>query len=84
VTVCGTLQSRAVKIRLDAETVPSVVSLEEIGMETGAVGSEVRTTVKVAVPPDSVVVVELGVPTVMLATSSSRFVKVRSAGSLPC
>jgi hypothetical protein len=35
--------------------VPSVVSLEATGMTTSAVGSLVRTTVKLAVPPASVV-----------------------------
>jgi hypothetical protein len=55
VTVCGTFQSAAVNVRLAAETVPSVVSLEATGMTTSAVGSLVRTTVKLAVPPASVV-----------------------------
>ena len=44
-----------VKVRLAGATVPSVVSLEDRPMVTSAVGWVLSTTVKVAVPPASVV-----------------------------
>ena len=56
VTVCGAFQLAAVKVRLAGATVPSVVSLEDRPMVTSAVGWVLSTTVKVAVPPASVVV----------------------------
>ena len=43
-------------VRLAGETVPSVVSLELSAIVTSAVGCVLSTTVKVAVPPASVVV----------------------------
>ena len=56
VTVCGAFQLAAVNVRLAGATVPSVVSLELSAIVTSAVGCAVSTTVKVAVPPASVVV----------------------------
>ncbi len=44
-----------VKVRVAGETVPSLVSEEETAVVTSAVGSAVKTTVKVAVAPASVV-----------------------------
>ena len=77
VTVCGTFQLAAVKVRLAGATVPSVVSLEVRPMVTSAVGWVLSTTVKVAVPPASVVVrPEVGV-TVMPAVSLSVLVTRR-------
>jgi len=55
VTVWGVDQSELVKVRLDGATVPSVVSEDERGMVTSAVGWELSTIVNDAVPPDSVV-----------------------------
>ena len=51
VTVWATFQLAAVKVREEAETVPSVVSELERPMVTSAVGWVLRTTEKVAVPP---------------------------------
>ena len=56
VTVCATFQFAVVKVRLAGLTVPSVVSLELSAIVTSAVGCVLSTTVKVAVPPASVVV----------------------------
>ncbi len=55
VTVWGRFQLAAVKVRAAGETEPSVVRFEARAMETLAVGWELSTTVKVAVPPASVV-----------------------------
>ena len=56
VTVWALFQLAGVKVRLAGETVPSVISLLATGIVTFAVGWLLSTTVKVAVPPDSVVV----------------------------
>ena len=56
VTVCGVLQFADVNVSEAGLTVPSVVSLELTAMVTSAVGWLSSTTVKVAVPPASVVV----------------------------
>ena len=62
---------------------PSVVSLELSPTVTSAVGCEARTTVKVAVPPASVVVSpEVGV-TVMPAVSLSVLLTLTSAAFSP-
>ena len=50
------VQFAAVNVRLAGATVPSVGSLELSAIVTSAVGCVVSTTVKVAVPPASVVV----------------------------
>ncbi len=83
VTVCAVLQLAAVKVRLAGETVPSPVSLLTIGSVTLAVGWLVNTTVKLAVPPASVVIRPLVGLTVMSALSSSTLVTSTSAGSRP-
>ena len=71
VTVRGVFQLPVVNVRLAGLTVPSVVSLEVRPMVTSAVGCDANTTVKVAVPPASVVVrPKVGV-TVMPASSLS-------------
>ena len=80
VTVCVVFQLAAVKVRLDGETVPSAVLLEVSPMVTLAVGWLVRTTVKVAVPPASVVVNPLVGVTVMPAASLSVLVTDTSDG----
>ena len=83
VTVCGTFQFAVVKVRLAGLTVPSVVSLELSPMVTSAVGWVFSTTVKVAVPPASVVVrPDVGV-TVMPAVSLSVLVTATSAALTP-
>ena len=56
VTVWGVFQLAEVKVKLGLSTVPSAVLSEVIPMVTSAVGGLFRTTVKVAVPPASVVV----------------------------
>ena len=44
VTVCGTFQLAGVKVRLEVETVPSVVSLELTATVTSAVGCVCSST----------------------------------------
>ena len=56
VTVWGVFQLAEVKVRLDLSTVPSAVLSEVIPIDTFAVGWLLRTIVKLAVPPASVVV----------------------------
>ena len=72
----------AVKVRLLVETVPSVVSPDEMPMVTSAVGWLFKTTVNVAVPPASVVF-PLIAETVMPAVSLSVFVTDTSAAFRP-
>src|SRR4051794_40526632 len=55
VTTWGTFQLAGVKVRLDVETVPSVVRLELTGIVTSEVGFVVSETRKTSVPPASVV-----------------------------
>ena len=82
VTVWGTFQLAAVNVRLAAGIVPSVRSLEATGMTTSAVGWLFRTTVKLAVPPASVVPRPATGVTVMPAPSLSVFTSATSAGSI--
>ena len=83
VTVCGVFQFAGVKVRLTGETVPSLVLLDDKSMVTSAVGSVLSTTVKVSVPPASVVVrPEMGF-TVIPGVSLSVLVTVTSSGSRP-
>ncbi len=56
VTVCGAFQFKEVNVNDAGDTVPSVVSLLLIAIETSDVGSEFKTTVNVACTPASVVV----------------------------
>ena len=56
VTVCGVLQFAGVNVRLPGEATPSLRLLEETGIVTLAEGADSSTTVKVALPPASVVV----------------------------
>ena len=49
------MATNLVFMKLDGETVPSLVSLDERAMVTLLVGWALRTTVNVAVPPASVV-----------------------------
>ena len=78
VTVWATFQLAAVKVRLPAETVPSVASLDDMPIVTSAVGWLFSTTVNVAVPPASVVL-PLIAETVIPAASLSRLVTATSA-----
>src|SRR6266545_8053480 len=72
VTVCGESAFAGVKTREAGDTDPSVESLEDRPMVTSAVGTELRATVKVAMPPPSVVVrPEVGV-TVMPAAPTQQ------------
>ena len=56
VTVWAVFQLAELNVRLAGETVPSAVLLDERPIVTFAFGCELSTTVKVAVPPASVVV----------------------------
>ena len=75
-------QLAAVKIRSTVGTVPSVVSLEaleEMGTVTSAVGLESSTTVKLAVPPASVVTrPEVGVTVIPGAACARATVKAKA------
>ena len=83
VTVWGTFQFAGVKFTLAGVTVPSAVLLELRSIVTSAVGCDVRTMVKVAVPPASVVVrPEVGV-TVMTDVSLSMLVTETSLAIEP-
>src|SRR5438067_772882 len=82
VTVCATFQFAAVNVNEDTLTVPSAVLDEVTVTVTGAVGWLVKTTVKEAFPPASVVTrPEVG-DTTMPAVSSSRLVTDTSGGSI--
>jgi len=71
VTVWGEDQLDLVKMSLEGATVPSLMLFENRGMVTSAVGLVLSTTVKEAVPPDSVVTSpEVGL-TVMPAGATS-------------
>ena len=67
VTVCGVLQLAVVKVRLPVDSVPSLLSEELRAIVTLAVGALSSTTLKLAVPPASVVVRPLVGVTVMPA-----------------
>ena len=82
VTVRGVSQSSALNVKGTAETVPSVVSLEESPIVTSAVGSLSRTTVNWDVPLPSVVTRPDAGVTVTPAVSSSVFVTETSSGSM--
>ena len=83
VTVWAAFQFALVNVRLAVETVPSAVLLLATGITTSAMGWLVRTTVKLALPPASVVTRPAVGVTVMPATSLSLFVDETSAGSRP-
>src|SRR5688500_6151301 len=55
VTVCATFQSLGVNVIDDTKAKPSVASPEDTAMVTSSVGCVPSTTVKLAVPPSSVV-----------------------------
>jgi hypothetical protein len=83
VTVCGVFQLADVKVKLAGATVPSVASLELSPIVTSAVGCVLSTTVKLAVPPASLVTrPEVGL-TVIPAVSLSWFVTETFAASRP-
>ena len=81
VIVCATFQFTGVKVTLDTDTAPSVVSEELTGITTSAVGSDVSTIVNVAVVPDSAVVPDIDDATIS-ATSSSVLVATTSSLSI--
>ena len=83
VTVRGTFQLAAVKVRLETLTMPSVTSFEATAMVTSAAGWLLRTTVKLAVPPASVVSRPATGVTVTPEASLSVFVTATSVGSAP-
>ena len=83
VTVRGVFQFAAVNVTLARLTVPSDVLLELSPMVTSAVGCELSTIVKVAVPPLSVVVRPKVGLTVMPAVSLSTLSTVTSNGLRP-
>jgi hypothetical protein len=83
VTVCGTFQFAAVKVRLFVERRPSATLLLASGIATAAVGWLVSDTSKVAVPPASVVTSPAVGVTVIPATSSSVLVTGTSFGLRP-
>ncbi len=82
VTVCAEFQFALVKVSDAGRTVPSVVSFDERPIVTSAVGCASSTTVKVAVPPASVVG-PLTVDTVMPEVSLSVLVTVTSVALIP-
>ena len=55
VTICGVFQLAGVNVRLAGDTISLVVSLDDRSMVTAAVGWRATFTLKVAVPPASVV-----------------------------
>src|SRR5438093_1047893 len=83
VTIWAKFKLAAVKVRLEVETVPSAVLLEDRPRVTAAVGWLVRTTLNVAVPPASVVVRPAVGVTVNPAVSLSWLVTETSAGLRP-
>ena len=83
VTVWAIFQFNEVNVRLEADTVPSAVLLLLIGIVTFASGLLVSATVKLEVPPASVVVnPEVG-PTAMPAVSSSVLLTLTPAAFRP-
>src|ERR1051325_9344184 len=82
VTVWATFQLAVLNVRLAVETVPSAGLLLATGIATLAVGWLLRRTVKLAVPPASVVTRPVVGVTVMPAASLSVFVTDTSAGLL--
>ena len=82
VTVCAVLQFEDVNVRVEGLTVPSAVLELLTAIVTLAVGWHESFTVNVAVVQYSVVT-PLIVVTVNPAVSSSMFVTVISAGSVP-
>ena len=83
VTVWATFQFAAVNVRLAGETVPSAALLLESAIVTSAVGCAFITTVKLALPPASVVVSPATGVTEIPATSSSVLLSETSAASRP-
>src|SRR5207244_1005091 len=83
VIVWGTFQSAAVNVNDEVETVPSAGLLLLTPIVTAPVGWLVSTTVKLALPPASVVTSPAVGVTTIPAVSSSRFVTATSAGFTP-
>ena len=82
-TVWGVFQLADVKVKLGLSTVPSAVLSEVVPIVTSAVGWLLRTTVKVAVAPASVVVKPLVGVTVMPLVSLSILVSATSRALTP-
>src|SRR5688500_14332643 len=83
VTVCGVDQFAAVNVNEVVLVVPSVVSNDQTGIVTVAVGCVARRTVNVAAPPPSVVTRPAVGCTMMLGDGSlSRLMASTSRGSM--
>ena len=83
VTVCAVSPLTEVNVRLEGDTVPSPVSLEDSPIATSAIGRVFSFTVNDARPPASVVVGPLVGVTATPATSSSTFFTDTSSGLIP-
>src|SRR5262245_34877158 len=83
ITVWGTLQLAAVKVRLAGATVPSVVSELARPIVTGADGWLVSARVNVALPPASVVTSPATGVTVIPTASLSSFATETLAAFTP-
>src|SRR2546427_50335 len=82
-TVWGRYQLAGVNVSDGVDIAPSERSLDDSGIATLAVGCELRTMVKVAVPPASVVVNPAVGLMLTPAVSSSVLVTEMSAGLRP-
>src|SRR5262245_49950089 len=83
VTVCGVSAFAGVKVRDEGDGVPSPGRDDERLMVTLAEGVDLRTTVNVAVPPDSDVTRPDVGETMISAASLSRLVTATSGGFTP-
>ena len=83
VTVWGDAQFSAVKVKVAGLTVPSPSSELERAMVTSASGSVFKTTVKVSVAPDSLVIKPSMGSTVTPGLSLSVLVTATSSASMP-
>ena len=76
VTICGTFQFVASKVRLARLTAPSDVSLFVSGMVTVAAGWLLSDTPKLVLPPASLVLLLLGAETFTPAVSLSILIRL--------
>ena len=83
VTTCGMFQSSAVNVSALVEGVPSLLLLEASAITTSSVGARLRNTLKLAVPPASVVVKPPVGVTEIPDCSSSLLITPTSAGFKP-
>src|SRR5947207_15469591 len=82
VSVWAMFQSAAVNVRLEAETVPSVASLEATGMTTSAVGWLVSTTLNLRSEERRVGNERTAGGTSIPEATTSVFMTATSAGSM--